>query len=276
MGVIEVLLDAGFTIERIVGVSIGSLAGAIYAFEPDIERAQQNTLKYLLSPKFQHHQHTLFGVKPTADDETTGGVFSWYDRITDYLRANRHFYRVATKPALLPGIVLHDVVNNLLPVADIADAKIPLSIVAVDLRSGHNVILEKGPLRDAVRASSSLPGIWPPVEFDDMLLCDVGVFYSLPTTLARSYSPRCLVAIDVSTDLKPLPHCDTAMDVLMRMDEIGEALFRKHVIEEADLVIHPDTSDIEWFDFSSPEEMLQAGRQAARQAVPELNATYGS
>ncbi len=274
LGVIEVLLDAGYTIERIVGISIGSLAGAVYAFEPDIKRAQQIILKYVLSPTFQHHQQVLFGVRPTADDQTTGGVFSWYNRIMDYLRANRHFHRVATRPALLPGIILQDVVNNLLPDADIADANIPLSIVAVDLRSGHNVILEKGPVRDAVRASSSLPGIWPPVKFDDMLLCDIGVFYSLPTTLARSYSPRCLVAIDISTELKRLPHCDTAMDVLMRMDEIGEALFRKHVIEEADLVIHPDLSSIEWFDFSSPEDALQAGREAARKTLPQLNTTF--
>ena len=107
--------------------------------------------------------------------------------------------------------MLQDVVDNLIPDADISDAVIPLSVVAVDLRSGHMVVLEKGPLRDAVRASASLPGIFPPIPFNGMLLCDVGVFYSLPTTVARTYAPKkCLVAVDVSSDLSPLPACETA------------------------------------------------------------------
>ncbi len=274
VGVIEVLVEAGFSIERLVGVSMGSLVGAIYAFEHDVDKIRQRMLAYLLSEPFQRHQQVLFGTSPKPTEETTGGVFSWYDRVKKYLRKNHHFYRVVTKPALLPGIVLQDVVNHLLPDADIADAKIPLSIVAVDLKSGHIVVLEKGPVRDAVRASSSLPGIWPPVEFDGMLLCDVGVLYSLPTTMARAYGPKCLVAVDVSSDLRPLHACETALDVLMRMDEIGEALFRKHVADAADLIIHPEISGLEWFDFSSPENMINVGREAASRAIPRLEALW--
>ena len=144
----------------------------------------------------------------------------------------------------------------------------------MDLRSGHQVILERGPLREAVRASSSLPGIFPPVEFGDKLLCDIGVFCSLPTTAALSYGPKCLVAVDVSSGLRPLPHCDSALDVLMRMDEIGESLFRRHIVKIADLVIHPEVSEVEWFDFSSPDKMIEAGRQAARHSLRRLEALH--
>jgi len=270
LGAIEILLDAEFSIERIVGVSIGSLAGAIYAFEPDIEKAQQRTREYLLSERFRHHQQVLLETAITHSDESSGALFSWYETVKLYLRANQRFHRVATRPALLPGFVLRDVVDSLLPDADIADAKIPLTIVAVDLKSGHNVLLEKGPVRDAVRASSSLPGIWPPVTIDDMLLCDVGVFYSVPTTLARAYSPHCLVAIDVSSSLRPLTKCETAMDVMVRMDEIAESMFRKEVIDAADVIIHPEVADIEWFDFSSPDALIEAGRKAARQSLARL------
>lgn len=274
MGVIEVLIDHGFEIERIVGVSMGSLAGAIYAFEPDIKQAQQRALDYLLSQSFQEHQHTLFGASPKGDEENSGGLFSWYDRVKKYLRANHLFHRVIRTPSLLPGVVLRDVVDQLLPDADISEAAIPLCVVAVDLRSGHNMLLEKGSLRDAVRGSSSLPGIFPPVEFDDLLLCDVGVFYSLPTTVARSYTSQCLVAVDVSSGLQPITTCETALDVLMRMDEIGESLFRKHVRDEADLVIEPAVANIEWFDFSDPEKLIAAGRRAGERAIAKLAAKF--
>jgi len=270
LGVIEVLLEAGFEIERIVGVSIGSLAGALYATETDIQRVQRRTIDYLTSDQFQKHQQILFGASPQAGEATTGGVFTWYDRIKDYLKAKHRFYRVVNSLALLPGVVLHDVVDYLLPDADISDTQIPLSIVAVDLITGHKVVFEKGSIRDTVRASSALPGIFPPVEIDEMLLCDVGVLYSLPTTVARSYTSGCLAAVDVSSDLKRMPHCDTALDVLMRMDEVGEALFRKQVREAADVVICPEVSDVEWFDFSASEKLVEAGRVAARRMLPTI------
>jgi len=135
------------------------------------------------------------------------------------------------------------------------------------LRSGHKVILERGSVREAVRASSALPGIFPPVEFEGMLLSDVGVFYSLPTTVARSYGMHQVIAVDVSTDVRRIQECGTAIDVLMRMDEIGENLFRKHVREAADLVIRPDVSGIQWFDFSSPRELIDTGRTAGHNAM---------
>lgn len=274
LGVVEVLQRAGYTIDRVVGVSSGSLAGALLAFSDDALEAQRKALSYLLSDKFQSHQQTLFGASPSADEDVSGGVFSWYDRVKDYLRANRIFHRVISRASLLPGIVLNDVVDSLLPDADISDARIPLSVVAVDLLSGDKVVLEKGSIRDAVRASSSLPGIFPAVKMDGMLLCDIGVFYSLPTTVARTYGPHCLVAVEVATGTKPMPKCETALDALMRMDEIGETLFRKHVREAADLVIQPAVSGTEWFDFSDPELMLAAGRAAAEKALPNLETLF--
>ncbi|MGH7127188.1 MAG: patatin-like phospholipase family protein, partial [Planctomycetaceae bacterium] len=270
LGAVEAVRDAGFEIERIVGVSIGSLAGAMCAFDTNIQRVQQQTLDYLLSPTFQKNQRELFGARRKPGEETTGGLFSWHARIQDFLRANRLLKRVFRSPSLLPGALLQDVVDALLPDADIADAAVPLSIVAVDLRSGHKIVLERGPLRLAVRASSSLPGIFPPVEHEGMLLCDIGVFDSLPVIVAQSYPADVVIGVDVSSGIKRLSRCETALDVLMRMDEIGEAMFRKHVPRFADLIIRPDVGSTEWFDFTTPAKMIESGRTAARLALATL------
>lgn len=269
LGVIEVLQEAGFEIERIVGISIGSLAGAITAFDPDIEAVQARVLSYLISEEFQRHQETLMGSKG-SQDQGSGGLFSWYERIKTFLRANRIFRRVVTRPSMLPGIVLQEITDALLPDDDISASKIPLSIVTVDLLSGHQIVMERGPVRLAVRASSSIPGIFPPVDYEGMQLADVGVLCTLPTIVARSYQPSTLVAVDVGIPMRRVERCATAIDVLMRMDEIGEVMFRKHVREHADLVIHPKVAGIDWFDFTSAEKLVQAGRQATRSAITEI------
>src|SRR5688572_17127203 len=88
LGVIDGLHDQGFEVGRVVGVSIGSLAGAMYAFNPNIKHTIAKALGYLLSEPFQSHQQTLFGARRNSD-ENTGGVFAWYSRVRSYLRGNR-------------------------------------------------------------------------------------------------------------------------------------------------------------------------------------------
>lgn len=100
--------------------------------------------------------------------------------VKDRLRSCRSFERLAQTVSLLPAAVLDQFVHRFLPDADTADARTALSVVAVDLRSGRRVVLDRGPLRAAVRASASLPGIFPPVEWQGGLLCDIGTFDSLP------------------------------------------------------------------------------------------------
>lgn len=273
LGVIEGLLDTGFTVERIVGVSIGSLAGALYAFDPDICRVQQQILEYLHSPGFQQYQQGMIASQAWDDTDGKKSRRSRWNRLMSFLRASYVCQHVVLHPSILPGDVLRHAVDHLLPEADIADARIPLSIVAVDLLAGERVVLERGPLRDAVRASSSIPGIFPPVQFEGMRLCDIGALNSLPILAMRNYDADCVVAVDVSSALEPLHQCDTAVDVLVRMNDIGENLFRGHVAGIADVVIRPNLAGVSRFDFSSPERLIEAGNTAARTALPAFRTT---
>jgi NTE family protein len=265
LGAIEELLKAGFSVERIVGVSIGGLVGALFAFEPDIARVQQRARAFLNSPQFQRHQQHLFGTK--FGSPVAGTIASRYRRLADSLRANRMLYRAVRHSSILPGELLEQVVAHLLPDADIAEARIPLSIVAVDLHTGRPVVFDKGSLRQAVRASASVPGIFPPVAFQGRLLCDIGGFSDLTVGVARSYKPRLLVAVDVGADLKPLARVPSAVEILLRMNDVGAALFREHVTAKADVVILPDVGHVEWFDFSSAGAMITAGRAATQLAL---------
>lgn len=269
LGVVEVLQSAGYSIQRIVGVSMGSLIGAMVATGKNPKELRAKALRYLLSEKFRKHQQTLFGMEGDSSEQETS-YFGWYHRIEQFLKANHLFRRVVTQPGMLPGILLEDVMLHLLEEKNIEELPIPLSVVAVDLVSGHQVIIEKGPVREAVQGSSSLPGIFPPVFFNEMQLCDTGTFCSLPARIARSYGHSPVIAVEVSGNVVPGIRCETALDVLMRVDEIGENYWRKQVRHRANLLIRPNVSHIPWYDFTSAEKLFDLGKQAAQQSLSQI------
>lgn len=264
LGVIGELVAAGMQAERIVGVSIGALAGALYAFEPDIVRVLERTREFLSSPRFAQHQKLLMGTQTQVS--ATHGEETAYYRVTDQ-RTRRILHRAMSRHSLLPGRVLEDVVDALLPDADIADASIPLNIVTVDLQTGELVVFDKGPVRLAVRASASVPGIFPPVPHENRLLCDVGGICELPLDVARAYSPETLIAVDVSMQLKRLSSAASAFDIVMRMNDISAAMYRERLDLQADLVIRPNVGTVPWFDFTNSEAMVWAGATAAQHAL---------
>lgn len=270
LGVIEEVLRAGWDVRRVIGISIGSLAGAMFAFDPDIDVVQRRALDYLLSEEFAQRQQELFQARPPMEETPPGGLFGWYNSVVEYLQAHQKLTRAVTRRSLLSGVLLEEVCEHMLPDADIADAEIPLGVVAVDLHTGEPVVLERGPLRKAVQASASLPGIFPPVKLDGRLLCDLGVVASLPARIARRIDECPVIAVDVASRLKPV-ECTTALDVLMRMIEIGEWMFRDELRAAADLLIEPEVGDIHWADFSRSESLIQIGREAAREALRDFH-----
>ena len=100
-----------------------------------------------------------------------------------------------------------------------------------------------------------------------MLLCDIGTVDSIPVTVAKSYASDLTIAVDVGQEHTSITHCNTAYEVWMRMEDIGERLMRRHVTREADLVVRPKVGDVSWFDFKRPEKLIAAGREAAENVL---------
>ena len=272
LGAIQAIGESGVRTERIVGVSMGSLVGALCASDPDINRVQAKAIRLLHSPVFQVKQKILFGAA-SPNEESSAGIFSWYGRVRKYLKAHRKLTRAVTSPALMSDEPLRESIEYLLPDIDIQDLPIPLSIVAVDLLSGQRVVLEKGPLREAVRASAAIPGIFPAVPWDKMLLSDIGVMESIPTFVAQTYASDLTIAVDVGQNLTQIDQCNTAIEVLMRVDDICERLMRRQLLHAADILIQPNVGTCPWFDFTHPERMINEGHKAGHKALANLRST---
>ncbi len=276
LGVMQAIGECGIQTERIVGVSMGSLVGGMCAIEPDIQKVQTRAIEFLHSPIFQRKQQLLFGDTPSRSATEDVGMFAWYDRMKQFVSAHRRFNRAVTAPSLMPKTLMWEAIEYLLPDIDLQDLPIPLSVVCVDLLSGHRIVLEKGSLREAVHASTAIPGFFPPVKWGEMLLCDLGVFDSLPNTIARSYGCGLTIGVDVGQERSPISDCKTALDVMMRMQDIGEQMLRRHVRNNADIIVRPNVGHVPWFDFRSAEELIDEGRRAGHEAIQHWKNHHGT
>lgn len=271
LGVMQAIEESPLHTTRIVGVSIGGLIGAMCALDGDVAGAQRRAIDLLHSPGFRRTQELLLGTGQATSKESEGGLFSWYDRLKKFVSAHRKLGRAVTSPSLLSDWPLAEVIECLVPDINIEETQTPLSIVAADLLSGHKVVLETGRLRTAVQASMSIPGIFPPVSDRGMLLCDIGVLDSIPLGTARSYPHDVAVGVDVGQAHLAVQQCDTALDVMMRMEEIGERILRRNVLEKADLIVRPDVDAVAWFDFTKPETLIDAGYRAGWDALRPMS-----
>lgn len=273
LGVMEAIGESRVQTERIVGVSIGSLMGGLCAVDPDIKRVQAAAIELLRSPVFSDKCHRMMGsasrVSPNRGDAQAIGrsvdwLGQWYGRLLRIMHHGHRLTRLVRGPAVLSNAILNEAIETLIPEIDLRDTETPISVVAADLRSGLPVVLERGPLRRAILASTAIPGFFPPVEWDDMLLCDIGVLDAIPLAVARSYATETTIGVDVGATLNQMDGFATAIDVVMRMEEIGERLCRRNALKHADVIIRPPVGNRPWYDFTAPEQLIEAGRSAAR------------
>ena len=269
LGVIQAIVERGFKLDHVCGVSIGAIAGALSAVDPDIERVQAKALDFINSPSFRHHQRKMFGVTPAQGYRT--GPTGLLRRFKKIITAHQRVTRAMRGVAIMPESVLRHVVDTLLPDIGIEELPIPFGVVAVDLLSGQRVVLRHGSLRDAVRASSSIPGVFPAVPWDGMLLCDIGVFETVPTITAKEHALDLTVAVDVSDHIVPIDRCKSILEVFNRMQHLAEFELRHHSLANADLIVRPAIERRAWFDFATPEELISLGYQAAVSALATTN-----
>ncbi len=268
LGVMQAIVENGVKLDHLSGISIGAIAGAMCLTDPDIDRVQASALSFVKSPTFRRHRSQMFGVAPTQGHRARRP--GWLGRCRKVVSAYQNVSRVARGVAILPESVLRNVVDSLLPDIGIEELSTPLSIIAVDLLCGQRVELRKGSLRDAVRASASIPGVFPPVPWDGMLLCDIGVFESVPTITAKQQATDLTVAVDVSDPIVPIDGCNNLFETYRRIQHLAEFELRHHSLIHADLIVRSTIDPRAWFDFASPEQLITLGYEAATKALAPI------
>jgi NTE family protein len=151
----------------------------------------------------------------------------------------------------------------------------PFRAVATDLVTGNAVLMEKGDLAFAMRASISAPGVFAPAEMQGQLLVDGGLAENLPIDVARAMHADILIVSDVSFPLQPRSALDSALTISNQMLAIlvrKDADRQRATLGPADILIEPAIGTASSTDFSASASTISAGENAARSQLARLAA----
>lgn len=282
LGAIKAIGQSGVGIGRMVGVSMGALMASLCAVHRDVAQAEIAALEFLESETCASLQQQVLGAAKAPRDSNSRAdptSQSWRQRLHKFVWIQRFLTRAAGKPSLLPATVLTTIVDALLPDIAIEELSTPLHIIVVDLRSGKRVTLSTGSLREAVVSSMSIPGVFPSVRRDNQLLADVGVYDSTPCDLVREMmkneqSQEELIVVDVGKTTFSDSEYETALQSVLRFQDLAEQQIRQFQLAQADIVVRPQFGTIPWFDFSESASIIDAGYQAAQSALSRSNASF--
>ena len=234
IGVLQVLEEEGIKPTLVVGTSAGSVVAAFYASGKTASQLQW--------------------LADTMDES----------QFTDW--ANPF-----TGRGMLRGEALGKYVNSQLNGMKIEDMKMPLGIVATDLRTGDGILFQRGDVATAVRASSAVPSVFEPVRIGSKDYVDGGLVSPVPVRYAKQMGADIVLAIDISSRPEDAKTSDLLKVLLQTFSIMGKSISQLE-LAQADLVVRPALPDVGSAEFSARKKSIEAGRAAMKQALPQLKA----
>jgi NTE family protein len=156
-------------------------------------------------------------------------------------------------------------------VRDFDSLPIPFRAMATDLVEGKEVILSKGSLAYAMRASMSLPAVFKPMPYEKTVLVDGGVLNNFPTDVAKQMGADIIIGSDVGGGMEPMDKLNNLMTILMQT-----SMFPSNVKNPANrdlctiLVDHLPNLRFSTADFADSDEIYKDGKIATNQNLPAL------
>ena len=230
IGVIKALEAQGITPDIVVGTSAGSVVGALYAGG--------------------YSGFELQKIAFQLDESSVG----------DLVLPDRGFVK---------GELLQNFVNKALQNRPIEKLVKTFAAVTTDLQSGDMMVFRRGNTGMAVRASSSIPGVFQPVSISGREYVDGGLVSPVPVRAARSMGADVVIAVDISTKPKNAKISDS-LDVLLQTFAIMGQTISSYELSEADVVVRPHTGMIGAAEFDAKHLAILEGEKAAQAALPAI------
>jgi len=236
IGVIKALEAQGIVPDIVVGTSAGSVVGAMYA-----------------------SGYNGFQLQKMALEMDEASISDW--AIPFFSKA----------PGVLKGEALQLYVNKTVKNQPIEKLRIPFGAVATDLKTGQPILFRRGNTGMAVRASSSVPGVFQPVVIGGRTYVDGGLVAPVPVRFAKEMGAEFIIAVNISSATEAQATA-SSVDVLMQTFTIMGQRINQLELKDADIVITPSLGTMGSADFNGRNLAVLAGEQAAAAVMPQIKA----
>jgi NTE family protein len=264
--VIEAIERVGIPIDMVLGTSMGSLVGGLYAagYSP-------GDMRRLITAYDMVDMFAISALPPLKTEPLP-------------LRRDRDNLFVLGFDSgglgVASGIVgdqrilhmLNDSLSRVAGVAHFDDLAIPFRCIGTDLATGERVIFSEGSLVTAIRSSISIPLVFTPYPVEDRLLVDGGLVDNMPVGLARELGADIVIAVDVNTvdydvsneELESLTAILAQLIVILTKNTVVNQS------ESADILITPKLEKHGVLSFNNVDEIIAAGEASAAEHTEEI------
>ena len=230
IGVLKILESHKIPVHIIVGTSVGSVVGSLYAYGLSAYELQK------LSSSIEQKD------------------------IVDLTIPDNGFIK---------GEKLEEFVNKTVKNTPMEKMKIPFYAVATEIQGGREVVFGIGNTGQAVRASCSIPGVFRPVKIVDNVYVDGGVVSPVAVEAAKRMGADVVIAVDISAGAERTPPDNTIETLLQSIDIMYSKLAAIQLLQ-ANIVIRPKVGQIGAADFSKRNEAIIEGEKAATEVLPNI------
>jgi NTE family protein len=270
VGVLKVIEELRVPVDCIAGTSMGALIGAGYASgQPaaEIEKFVSGIDWSLVIGGVGRRALEPVEQKRLAAEAGTSIELGLQDR------------QIVTPGGLANSSAIDDLLRTYVArarmVADFNDLPIPFRAVATDMVTGDMVVLDRGDLATAMRASMAIPGAFSPVIGNGYILADGGMVRNIPVDVARNACADIVIVVNLVEPPTPPERLVQATQLLARSMEVmleANEKIQLHTLTERDIRIDVPMGDIGTADFERVPETIPLGEAAARTATDRLSA----
>lgn len=234
IGVIKALQSQGIDADIVVGTSVGSVVGAMYAAG-----------------------NSGFALQKLAFDMDEAAISDWALPL------------FGNSSGVLKGDALQTYVNKAVNNLPMEKLKIAFGVVATDLKNGQPILFQRGNTGMAVRASSAVPGVFQPVRIGTHTYVDGGLVAPVPVKFARDMGADFVIAVNISSQTDAQAAI-SSLEVLMQTFAIMGQRINQFELKGADVVIEPSLGKMKGSDFNGRNLAILAGEQAAFAVMAQL------
>jgi NTE family protein len=173
---------------------------------------------------------------------------------------------------VVKGQKLQDYVNELVDGRSLEKMRKPFAVVATRLEDGQRTVFVRGNTGQAVRASSSIPGVFEAVPIGKSHYIDGGVVSPVPVDAARELGADVVIAVDISSKADGIASPTSMLGNLNQSFKIMGGKLGALELQRADIVIRPKVNDIGPADFEQKNRAILEGERAAQAALPQIKA----